>query len=289
MLNYRTRTPRGVGLTAIIVITSVASLVNAQGAASRRAPGQDPAGVDPDYLKQTDPTGEGAIDEVSAFMTYFYLRPRPDQFVQMYRSIAETLEFQVDANLPSLTVFFGQIMRQYPDRIADWSKELSKLPTSYLPTLYYSLGVSETEESRQALKELADIAKGPDERLIYRILGQGLPNALTKEVKTGADLDMLWGAFMATGDSRYVQRVIDTLGRNIPATSTGEAVVLGAAAEWSLRSNAWQHSRVLETCRAAIDTASPALAEELTKIVNETEELQKTKPCPEPKPEAKTK
>ncbi len=278
-----------IGLAAIVSVAFVASPVNGQGAASRRAPGQDPAGVDPAYLKQTDVTDESPLDENDLFLTYFYLRPRPEQFLQTYRTTAEAMEFQVDANLPSFSAFFGLVMRQYPESIGAWAEDLSSLPASFLPTLYYSLGMADTEESRQALRKLADKTTGADQRIIYRILGQGLPSPLTKEVRTGADLDMLWGAFLATGDSRYVQRVIETFGKNIPETAKGEGIVLGAASEWSLRSNAWQHSRVLETCRSAINTAPPTLADELRKIVKETEELQKTRPCPEPAPEKKPK
>lgn len=289
MHNRIGRLAHRIGLAVIVSVGFAASLVNGQGAASRRAPGQDPAGVDPDYLKQTDVTDEAPLDETDQFLTYFYLRPRPDQFVQVYRAIAEGLEFQVDANFPSLSAFFGHVMRQYPERIGKWSEDLSSLPVSYLPILYYSLGMADTDESREALKRLADKTTGTDQRIIYRVLGQGLPSSLTMEVRTGKDLDMLWGAFLATGDSRYVRRVIETLGKNIPVTAKGEGIVLGGAAEWSLRSNAWSHSRVLETCRAEIKSASPALAGELGKIVKETEELLKTKPCPEPKPEEKAK
>ncbi len=272
---------------AMLFHFAAANSAIAQTVASRRAPGIDPGGVDRDVLK-TDPIAEQApADETDTFLTYFYLNPKPDEFVYHFREIARSLEFQADANSAALSTFFGYIMRQYPERIGGWADELADLPPTYKPVLYYSLGHADCEEARNALRRLADAARGSDQRAAYGVLAVKTPNLLTREIRTGAHLDALWGAFLATGDERFVKRIIGVLAWLDDKSATLHQRVVAEAAKWSLTSNAWQHSRVLRFCRDALPDAPATTAVALREIIAQTEQALTTKPCPEPKPATK--
>ncbi len=235
-------------------------------------------------MLKSDPIADQApADDTDQYLTYFYLNPKPDEFVDQFRAIARTLEFEADANSAALSTFFGYIMRQYPDRIGGWAESLSDMPPSYKPVLYYSLGHADCDQARDALRKLADAASGADQRAAYGVLAAKSPNLLTREIRTGAHLDALWGAFLATGDEQFVKRIIGVLPWLEDKTATIHQRVVAEAAKWSLTSNAWQHSRVLRICRDAIPDSPELTAGVLREIVSETEKNLATKPCPEPK------
>lgn len=282
------RTQRRFNLLSIaicLVVLPTAALL-AQNAASRRPPGVDPAGVDPDVLKRTDVTEEAAQSESDKFLTYYYLSPAPDRFVEEFRVIARLCDFEIDANLPALSTFYGMIIRANPARTAAWADALFELPASYRPMLYYSLHLAATTESRDALRRLADKVPDHEQRTVFAILGRPEIDLSAMPIRAGAHLDMLWGAYFATGDQTYVVRVIETLG-SASADQQAASMVLARAAEWSLRSNCWQHSKVLAACRSSIERAPAPLAEKLRAIVKDVEEILRTKPCPEPATAAK--
>ena len=83
-------------------------------------------------------------------------------------------------------------------------------------------------------------------------------------------LDGLWGYFMATGDEAPVIRVIETLKW---ASIRGDIrkLAVGGAARWSLTSNAVQHSRVLEICKAQVPLQPPAVASVLREVIAKAE------------------
>jgi hypothetical protein len=252
-------------------------ILHAQNATSMKPAGVDPAGVDPDVLTRTDVTEEAAQTASELFFTYYYLAPSPDRFVHEFRETARLLDFQVDANLPALSAFYGMVIRANPESTDAWVEALADLPASYRPVLYHSLRLAATKQATDALRQLADKAKGDQQRAIFRILSLPEQDLAVMPIKKGAHLDMLWGAFFATGDQRYVERVIQSLGGK-----TGDSLVLAGAARWSLKSNAWQHSKVLGICRAAAATAAAPVADELRAIVEEVDDILKTQPCPEP-------
>ncbi len=89
----------------------------------------------------------------------------------------------------------------------------------------------------------------------------------TQEISSPAILDMLWANFMATGDERYVKRIITASPwLDSPGVSTEKKIISGAA-RWSLTANARQHKRVLQICMRERDN-QPALKQVLTEIID---------------------
>jgi hypothetical protein len=76
------------------------------------------------------------------------------------------------------------------------------------------------------------------------------PDLRTMALDDPGALDMLWGAFMASGDVAYPRRLVDLLDGKESSAATGalRAALLGSAA-WSLASNAAQHEPVLRLVR----------------------------------------
>lgn len=231
----------------------------------------------PDATKQPDVADDAVQKASERFLTYYYLAPSPDRFVTEFREVGRSLKFNADGEaLLPLSEFYGMVIRANPELTATWVDSLADLPDSYRPVLYYSLGLAATKHATEALRQLAQTADGEQKRVIVAILLAPKVDIATMPIQAPDHLDMLWGAFFATGDQAFVLRIIEALGRE------ANDPVLAGAARWSLKSNAWQHSKVLGICRSAVTTAAAPVADELRGIVEEVDEILKTQPCPEP-------
>lgn len=74
---------------------------------------------------------------------------------------------------------------------------------------------------------------------------------LDARLRHAGDLDMMWGAFSASGNVAYVKKLIDAMDGMDPVTR--------GAAEWSLRSNMVQHELVDRLVRREIASRSDAI------------------------------
>jgi hypothetical protein len=92
------------------------------------------------------------------------------------------------------------------------------------------------------------------------------PDVRVAPVETAADVDDLWASYSATGDSSYVERVIEALPASADAAEAPSAVVAGAA-RWSLLSNAARDPDVLAVCVTASRQAEAGRRAVLEEIV----------------------
>jgi hypothetical protein len=76
------------------------------------------------------------------------------------------------------------------------------------------------------------------------------PDVRFAPVDTASAVDDLWASYSATGDTAYVERVIDALPSSVEASDAPRASAAGAAM-WSLVSNAAGDPDVLAVCVAA--------------------------------------
>ena len=100
------------------------------------------------------------------------------------------------------------------------------------------------------------------------------PDFLKDTISSPSFLDALWGSFFATGDDRYVQRLISAL----PMLDTKGDVarmLIGGAAQWSLTSNAVQHPKVMEICEKELKTLPDDQKPTLEKIIESAREKRK--------------
>ena len=58
-------------------------------------------------------------------------------------------------------------------------------------------------------------------------------------------LDIWWVSFMATGDEKYLDKILKFAGKPMPKDNPNEMLVIGAAS-WSFKSNCCQHKKILE-------------------------------------------
>jgi len=96
-----------------------------------------------------------------------------------------------------------------------------------------------------------------------------LMNPLDLPVDSAEMLDRLWGLYATTEDPRAVRRILSVL--HLRKSQDGEEILLGAAAEWSLGSMAFQDPRVYAICKEELGKESGVTREMLSTLLQEVE------------------
>jgi tetratricopeptide (TPR) repeat protein len=182
----------------------------------------------------------------------YYQNPQPGRIP----ALLEELQKQGKLDLAHMMSagFLSQVFREHPDRLGEWAPAIQKLDE--LPRAYVWLAVwySATEPAMKLLHEVVPREKGPAAETLSQIIQETSPPLDQYEVKSGAVLDLLWGAFYATGRQEYIARIIDCLPWSLKTGKEDvQQIAIGKAAEWSLRENARVHPRVLALCKSELD------------------------------------
>lgn len=196
---------------------------------------------------------EESDNEPDDWMTFYYLKPNPDEFVAQVRAMAAK-GYLDDGNAQApIVAALSQIMRQNASQIGTWLDELRSLSKEHRTVLMGAAWYSNTSEAinyfqGNGLKEYAE---------------EKPPAILEMEVNSPETLDMLWGYFFATGDSAAIRRIISSLelakyagaldrckesAKSENDKKEAYLDVTYQAAMWSLENNCSQHGRVLMIC-----------------------------------------
>jgi hypothetical protein len=214
-------------------------------------------------MNSAAPAAITCSDDLVQWMTYYYLHPQPDLLVPALL-YADTSGL-VDKGQAPLTAFVSRIFANNPQRISGWTEQLKALSNHSKPMLWTALWWSNTAEGKQSLEGLVNTLDGTQATEVHSQMGHAPEPLESMDIKTPEVLDELWGAFSATGDEKYVDRLISVLPWQ---NNAGDymRMSIGAAARWSLTSNAQQHPAVMKACVKARDT-QPQLKGILDKII----------------------
>lgn len=210
-------------------------------------------------------TSKGGLDHD---LTYFYLDPQPKLVEEGIRRDSE--EGWIDnPSTAFLFVYWGTVFGQFPERLSEWLQSLADLPTTHRQFIYRAIWFSDCPEGRALLESLQK-GSGPDVDFLKEITQEEPLNLLTMEISDPSHLDMLWDGFMASGERRFVERIIGALLWFQDGSNLGE-LMIGKAAAWSLASNAMQHGKVLDICREVVDSCPAGVEKKLSMVIEEAE------------------
>ncbi len=203
--------------------------------------------------------------DLSNWSQYYYLHPRPDLTIKALL-FAEKEGFldNRDACLP-LIALTSQIVRQNPKQLPAWVQELNPMKTEHKKLIWKALWQSNTAESRSAANLLAQDFP-INERPPLLTQSSPSPQPIEKIELSPPVLDMLWANFFATGDERYVVRIMSALPYLRKETLDTSKMITAGVASWSLASNAHQHKRVMSICLAALQR-HPEWKPELEEVI----------------------
>lgn len=172
---------------------------------------------------QAPPTLSSAR-EVEEFTQAYYLTPQPEMVAPLMQALHDTAMFHSAAAAPPYVGFFSEVFAANAGRLGEWRRQVERLPHPAKGVMELAMSVSRSGGVLRA---------------------EGLSAALN---------DMYWGAFFASGDERYIDRLIGQL-RFSDERNDYEIFGVGWTSKWSLASNAQSHARVLARLQAAKATS----------------------------------
>ena len=176
--------------------------------------------------------------EANQWMAYFYLHRDLSGMRRVLDALwADGRLADLKSQAP-LSAFFAQVFRLDSAPAKDWIFSAKDLDERNAKPLMYALWMAGEAGTAKRLGRRMGMEAGA-------LTGFDLapPDLLEMPIDGAAQMDILWGAFMGSGDFRYVRRVMD-----MALTPVGEDDERGGLvrrlAGWSLRSNWRQHGAV---------------------------------------------
>lgn len=215
-------------------------------------------------INTSAPAAINSQADVVQWMTYYYLHPQPDLLVPALQYADST--GLIEKGQAPLTAFVSRVFAQNPDRIKDWANDLKGLSNRSKPMLWSALWWSTTIPGKEALDSLMTTLTEKQKTEVISQMAHPAEPIEQMEIKSPEVLDELWGAFSATGDVKYVNRLMTVLPWAQNANGDLNRMMIGSAARWSLTSNAQQHPLVLKACIEARST-KPELKSLLDRVI----------------------
>lgn len=174
----------------------------------------------------------------------YYRAPQPDQLVSEVfaasRSGALDKEELVSTNIGFLSAVFAH----NPERVDGWMREFDRLPLGHRRLVAAARWYSALPGGDKELRLLAKDATPATERELNQLLKiPPVPVANTPVLSEGS-LNLLWGAFLASGEAKYIVNALSALG--------SDQAGLSSAARYSLAQKAATHERVFAICQDEI-------------------------------------
>lgn len=208
---------------------------------------------------------------VAEWMLEYYRNPQPNLVSSALEILEEdgVLSTNPRAQAP-FAGFLSILFQDNPQQTEAWLNQCDKYAEELKRTIWMGLWLSDKEIGKKHLLGMRKGANGTDLEYL-KILTENAPFNLKEMTPNDpGQLDMLWGAFTASGNPQYVTRIISVLPlldkRDNPMKFT-----MAASAKWSVKSNALIHPLVLQACKKELANASGSLASHLKEIIAEVE------------------
>lgn len=225
-------------------------------------------------------------EALGKWVTYFYSHPEPHRVPEALAAASKLDAFRGGKAVPPFFGFVAGVLGKEPALAAVLIEQFGDLPESAQPVVILGIWYSGHPDTRALLASIAR-AKPVHASMLEALKGTA-PRLVDISLEEGPwVLDALWGHFMATGDDGPVLRIMSALPwvevrGNIPK------LLVGGAAQWSLASNAVQHPRVLQLCKAQLSAQPKDVALVLRKVISMAEEDLSKRDASESKPSSET-
>jgi len=176
----------------------------------------------------------------------YYLNPQPAEIPGMIHALSRNGYFEQPGHIAIAIGFFGTVFAQNPDKVDQWLLELNGLPLAHHRLLASALWQAGNPIGSEMMRVM-----GPDSPAregIARLAETPSRPVADTPVLSPSSMNLQWGAFLATGDAKYIKNVLAAIGTGQPG--------LDEAAHYALARDAAAHPRVLEICRAELGRQS---------------------------------
>ena len=231
-----------------------------------------PPAAEPTSSPDAPPVEIAPLEAAQRWMTYQYLLGTPEKAPSMVESFVRGGGHTADPAANALGVvgaFLARLGAEHPELLDDWVAAAESLSPESQLVFAYAVWDAEPGRSGPRLRRLAAAMSEEDAPGTLELIGQPPVSMEDLAPDTPGVLDFWWAAFLADGDTKWVDLVLSVI--PTPEMSVEEAglndparLQVAQAAAWSLVSNAAQHPRVLEHLRrrdAEMQAEWPTVAE----------------------------
>ena len=179
--------------------------------------------------------------DVSGFMQSYYLHPQPDRIGSVIDALPASGILKSRNQAPPLIGFFSEIFTANPTRLPEWQSIIAK----------------QDDQTKAVLDQALKLSKS-----------EGVLNSSGHSPQLN---DAYWGAFLATGNPKFVDKVVDQV--KYFDERTDEALFFaGATAMWSLASNARTYTVVNSAVEGAKVNADKRTQELIAQLLSDDPE-----------------
>lgn len=245
--------------TGILILALTLLCGGLPGAYAKKGDAKGGVNTAPVELKEMN-----SLDGLGRWMTYYYMHPQPELFVPALL-LADKLELLKGDSSAPLQAFASRIFAQHPDKLKGWFQELSLLSDNGKSVILTSIWWSDCKEGKELLETISQQIPEKSRAEFHKQVSSAPPQIEKMDIDSPDVLDMLWACFSATGDEKYVKRLLETLSWGKSDSKDLPKMLIASAARWSLMSNIEQHEKVKEICQS-LDQSDKELKPYLDKL-----------------------
>ncbi len=195
-------------------------------------------------------------DDFRSWFAFYYKAPHPERVTASLHYMKQNAYLEDYPDIAS--VFLAHIMTANPKAMKRWvDTEWQDLGGAEWSVILVSLWMVDTPESKALMEQHFERAdSGNRERIKgLRDRNPDVIHPLKAGISDPRQVNLVWAAFSATGDERYVRKIIDQVHLYGELRDEKDAAI-GEAAVMTLANNAMQHDVVAKLC-SRMDNTHP--------------------------------
>lgn len=212
---------------------------------------------------------ESSLD-VNNWMVGYYKNPEPETVPTVLEIVNN--ESRLFSNTPPerspLSGFLSIVFKKDYRKALKWSKATESYSRIVKHTVWYSMWLADTKSFKRYLKSTIKKIKGRDSRYLQNLLDTKPLKLKILNPTKGGQLDVLWGAFFASGNHDYIKRIISVL-PGLDQRTDPFRFSLAASAKWSLKSNALNDRNIFNICKSEISGNTGSIKKHLQNIIDQ--------------------
>lgn len=191
----------------------------------------------------------------------YYRNPQPNHLIQGTIQLTQSGYFSTPRENSVALGFYATVFRQNPAWVNTWLNEAATL----LPDHVYRIFVAAAWESGNALgaRRMAELNAYTRPSLrpsIASLEGRGPSPLADLAVDSQDAMNVQWGAYLASGNQRYVLNILAALGSNQPGVA--------AAARYELAQEAASDPRVMTICQDQLNRQPHEISTQIEAALN---------------------
>jgi hypothetical protein len=226
------------------------------------------------------------LKTIASFFDGYYKNPQPDKVVEVVQIVAKAKALRSNKGQKwGQVCFFAEVFKQNESKLKHWEKSFRALPKDYRLYIAYALRWSKTEAAKNILDDWSKDES--NKAIVKKVRANPVPDLNKIDTNNGPALDVLWAAFMASGNVKYVDRIIQALANDKELNTKGmdkeqrkrvrQEWLTAMAAQWSLAGNAFRHERVYDRLKFHANSADPNIRRSISEILKKVDERKAAK------------